>query len=67
MIAVAIPKIFHTKLLLHPEKPEYGTREYIIEPYGNAKEASFWITEKDIETIETGTVIRLMETFQCES
>ncbi len=58
-----IPKIFHAKLPLHPEKPEQGFREYTISPCGNEKAVTFWISKKDEEAMETGDVVRLMELF----
>ena len=32
-----VPKTFHAKLPLHPEKPERGFREYTVTPEGNEK------------------------------
>ena len=45
-----VPKTFHAKLPLHPEKPERGFREYTVTPSGDDKAASFWISKKDAET-----------------
>jgi glutamyl-tRNA synthetase len=58
-----VPKTFHAKLPLHPEKPELGVREYNILPHGNEKSVTFWISKKDAEAMQTGGVIRLMELF----
>jgi glutamyl-tRNA synthetase len=58
-----LPKTFQPKLPLHPEKPERGFREYIVEPLGSDGDASFWISHKDAEAMETGKVMRLMELF----
>jgi glutamyl-tRNA synthetase len=58
-----VPKSFHAKLLLHPEKPERGFREYTITPDDNEKTVSFWISKKDAEGMEASKVIRLMELF----
>jgi glutamyl-tRNA synthetase len=58
-----LPKTFQTKLPLYPDKPERGFREYIIEPKGNEKVASFWISHKDAEAMEINKVMRLMELF----
>ena len=58
-----VPKTFHAKLPLHPEKPERGFREYTVTPEGEEKAASFWISKKDAEAMEPGKVIRLMELF----
>jgi len=58
-----VPKDFHAKLPLHPEKPEGGFREYTITPKGEEKAMSFWIAKKDASTAEVGKVIRLMELF----
>ncbi len=52
-----VPKSFHPKLPLHPEKPERGFREYTVAPEGNDKAVSFWISKKDAETMETGKSI----------
>ncbi len=58
-----LPKTFHAKLPLHPDKPEWGFREYIVAPEGAEKTASFWISKKDAEAMENDKVIRLMELF----
>ena len=58
-----VRKSFHAKLLLHPEKPERGFREYTITPDDNEKTVSFWISKKDAEGMEASKVIRLMELF----
>jgi glutamyl-tRNA synthetase len=58
-----VPKVFHAKLPLHPEKPEGGFRKYTITPKGEEKAMSFWIAKKDAGTAEVGKVIRLMELF----
>jgi glutamyl-tRNA synthetase len=58
-----LPKFFQAKLPLHPEKPERGFRQYTVAPEGEDKIASFWISRKDAETLETGKVVRLMELF----
>jgi glutamyl-tRNA synthetase len=58
-----IPKVFVARLHLHPEKPERGFREYKIKPSGSENSAKFWISKKDVETLGTANVIRLMELF----
>jgi glutamyl-tRNA synthetase len=58
-----VPKVFHAKLPLHPDKPELGFREYTVTPEGEDKAVDFWIAKKDAETMETDKVIRLMELF----
>ena len=58
-----VPKTFLAKLLLHPEKPERGFREYKITPEDEKKAASFWVSRKDGEAIEPEKVVRLMELF----
>ena len=58
-----LPKTFETKLPLHPEKPEYGSREYIVMPQEDDKAASFWVSKKDAEMMESEKVFRLMELF----
>jgi glutamyl-tRNA synthetase len=58
-----VPKTFHAKLPMHPEKPELGFREYTVSPQGNEKAMIFWISKKDAEATERGDVIRLMELF----
>jgi glutamyl-tRNA synthetase len=59
----SIPKIFRPKLLLHPEKPEGGFREYTIIPKSEGEIAVFWIAKRDADTVEVGKVLRLMELF----
>jgi glutamyl-tRNA synthetase len=58
-----IPKIFKVRLHLHPEHPERGFREYIIEPQSDDRHASFWTAKKDISPSKVGNMIRLMELF----
>ena len=58
-----IPKIFKVKLALHPENPDRGFREYIITPEVESGSATFWVAKKDMENLEVGTMIRLMELF----
>jgi len=57
-----IPKIFRPKLLLHPEKPERGFREYTVTPK-REEGAVFWIAKRDADAAEVGKVIRLMALF----
>ncbi|MCL1971357.1 MAG: glutamate--tRNA ligase [Candidatus Bathyarchaeota archaeon] len=60
-----IPKVFISKLPLHPEKPENGYREYTItSDKDNA--ASFWVSKKDAMNMEQGKIVRLMELFNIE-
>ena len=58
-----VPKTFQAKLLLHPEKPEQGFREYTITPECEDKAVSFWISKKDTEALEPEKMVRLMELF----
>ncbi|HLN89869.1 MAG TPA: glutamate--tRNA ligase [Candidatus Binatia bacterium] len=57
-----VPKVFHVKLPLHPERPERGFREYTVTPEGDGA-VSFWISKKDIEQLEPKKMVRLMELF----
>ena len=58
-----IPKTFNAKLPLHPNKPEWGVRDYTVLPQGDEKAAIFWISKKDAGAMENGKMIRLMELF----
>ncbi|MGA2681631.1 MAG: glutamate--tRNA ligase [Candidatus Bathyarchaeia archaeon] len=58
-----VPKTFHAKLPLHPEKPERGFREYAVAPEGEEQATGFWISKKDAEVFEPGKIVRLMELF----
>jgi glutamyl-tRNA synthetase len=58
-----VPKPFKVELLLHPTKPEKGTRQYTITLSGEEKAATFWITKKDAAVMEADKVVRLMELF----
>jgi glutamyl-tRNA synthetase len=60
---LGVPKTFHAKLSLHPEKPERGFREYAIAPEGEDRAVGFWVSRKDAEAMETAKVVRLMELF----
>jgi len=58
-----VPRVFVSKLPLHPENPERGFREYTVTPIGEASAVIFWIAKKDAENTETGKIVRLMELF----
>jgi glutamyl-tRNA synthetase len=60
---LGVPKIFQTKLPLHPEQPEHGFREYSITPVNEDKAVSFWVSKKDAEAMESEKIFRLMELF----
>ncbi len=60
---LGLPKTFQAKLLLHPDKPERGFREYSVDPQGTEKAACFWISTKDAGPLEVGKMVRLMELF----
>jgi glutamyl-tRNA synthetase len=59
----ALPKAFQAKLPLHPEHPERGFREYTVQPSGEENATSLWIARSDVETMQQGQTIRLMELF----
>jgi glutamyl-tRNA synthetase len=63
---LGVPKTFHAKLQLHPEKPERGFREYTVAPEGEGQAVAFWVSRRDAEVMETGEVVRLMELFNVE-
>ena len=58
-----VPEKFTAKIRLHPENPERGFKEYIIEPRGKDKSVLFWISKKDVEQSKTGKIMRLMGLF----
>ena len=58
-----VSKTFHAELPRYPDKPERGYRQYTITPKGTDQEVSFWIARKDVDNIESGVLIRLMELF----
>jgi glutamyl-tRNA synthetase len=58
-----LPKVFAPRLLLHPEKPKKGFREYTVNPVGDQSVAEFLISKKDGINMETGKIVRLMELF----
>lgn len=64
---VGLPKVFTSKLPLHPEKPERGFREYTVTPYGDDAAESFWVSKKDALNMEQGKIVRLMELFNIEA
>ena len=61
-----VPKTFHAKLPLHPEKPERGFRDYTVAPQGEERAVDLWVSRRDVEAMETGKVARLMELFNIE-
>jgi glutamyl-tRNA synthetase len=54
---------FDVKLGLHPDHPERGFREYVIQPHGNEMSVIFWVSGKDVDSSKVGALIRLMELF----
>jgi glutamyl-tRNA synthetase len=58
-----IPRRFTAKLHFHPDQPEKGVREYVIQPGGGDSSAAFWVTRKDLQSSKIGAAIRLMELF----
>ena len=58
-----VPRVFVSKLPLHPENPEKGFREYTVTPIGDDNAAIFWIAKKDAKNTEAGKSVRLMELF----
>jgi len=58
-----IPKVFTPKLRLHPDYPERGFREYTITPEGTDNAVALWVSRSDIEALEAGKIVRLMELF----
>jgi glutamyl-tRNA synthetase len=63
---LAVPKTFHAELPLHPDQPKRGFREYVVAPEGGDQAASFWVSRKDAEALETGKAVRLMELFNVQ-
>jgi len=61
-----IPKVFMSRLHLHPDQPERGFREYTIKPQGDKNSAGFWVSKKDVDDSKIGNIIRLMELFNIE-
>jgi glutamyl-tRNA synthetase len=59
----AIPQVFISKLPLHPDKPEIGSREYTVKPAGNEDVAVFWVARRDIDVAEDSIMLRLMGLF----
>jgi len=58
-----VPKTFTTRLRLHPDYPERGFREYIINPEGSDNSVALWISGNDVRTLKVGEMTRLMELF----
>ena len=58
-----VPKTFATRLRLHPDYPERGFREYIINPEGSDNSVALWISGNDVRTLKVGEMTRLMELF----
>ena len=61
-----IPKVFQAKLALHPETPNRGFREYTIELEEGDCVVTFWIARNDVNKMEAGKVVRLMELFNIQ-
>lgn len=57
-----IPKSFTAKLSLHPDHPERGFREYVIEPREDSS-ADFWVSRNDLNALGVGRLVRFMGLF----
>jgi glutamyl-tRNA synthetase len=56
-----IPHDFVAKMLLHPNNPEKGYREFFVrQREGKAK---FWVSADDAKLFQSGCIIRFMELF----
>ena len=55
---IGIPGEVQAKLLLHPDHPERGTRDYLIEPREGV--ARFKIAGEDAEKLANSDIVRLM-------
>jgi len=58
-----VPKLFEARLKLHPDEPNRGFREYTVQPQGDDNQVTLWVSRKDIDSSNVGTIIRLMELF----
>jgi glutamyl-tRNA synthetase len=58
-----IPQNFDVKLDLHPDHPERGFREYLIQPRGKEDSVILWVSGKDVDFSKVDALIRLMELF----
>jgi glutamyl-tRNA synthetase len=61
MIVRNIPKSLSAKVALHPDHPERGFRQFVIEPDHGVARA--WVSSKDANNFEPGQVVRLMGAF----
>ncbi|MCW3996903.1 MAG: glutamate--tRNA ligase [Candidatus Bathyarchaeota archaeon] len=66
LTVLKVPKVFQAKLLLHPEHPERGYREFTVKPSGEGEIVSFWISRADAKTMQPQQTIRLMELFNVQ-
>jgi len=61
LVVQNIPRVFTTEIALHPDWPKRGFRRFEIKP--EEGKASFWISSDDLNIVEKGRTIRLMELF----
>jgi glutamyl-tRNA synthetase len=59
-----IPRTFEANLHLHPDYPERGFRQFEIKP--EKGKTLFWISNQDMNLMESGRKIRLMGLFNIE-
>ncbi len=57
----AVSHPFISEIPLHPDYPKRSLRRFHIQPENGATE--FWVAKKDLEKMEKGQIIRLMELF----
>ncbi len=64
MIVKGISEQIAAKIPLHPDYAERGFRQFRIQPRDGA--TRFWVASKDVENMEKGQIIRLMELFNVQ-
>lgn len=64
LTVTGIPNTMEAKLLLHPDNPEWGTREYSITP--DKGEFNFIVSGSDLDRLENSKLVRLMGVMNIE-
>jgi len=65
MVVRGVEQALTAKVALHPTHPERGFRVFKVKP--EKGEAAFWISSQDMNIVEKGRVVRLMELFNVQT
>jgi len=64
IVVKSVSQAVTAKVPLHPDNPEKGFRQFRVKPEN--KEASLWISNRDMSIVTKGKIVRLMGLFNVQ-